>query len=129
MSLIENDMNSKHLENEINISNSLDNNLNIEDNAGDDSPRRIIKEEETSLKININNSKIKPNKSYLLYGNHIDNLHPKYLGRSRAFLYINNYPLIIIGPDCKFIMQLYIIIYMQKTVIVFVCYLLLSLFF
>ena len=42
------------------------------------------------------------NKSYLFYGNHISNLHPKYLGRTRALFYHNDYPLIIIGPDCKY---------------------------
>ena len=41
-------------------------------------------------------------KPYLFYGNHIQNLHPKYLGKTRAFFYHNDSPLIIIGPDCKF---------------------------
>ena len=46
-----------------------------------------------------NNIESKP---YLFYGNHYQNLHPKYLGKTRAFLYRNDSPLIIIGPDCKF---------------------------
>lgn len=48
---------------------------------------------------NENNIEYKP---YLFYGNHYQNLHPKYLGKTRAFLYIKDSPLIIIGPDCKF---------------------------
>ena len=108
MSLIEDDNNSKQLQNAINISTSLDNNnSNLEDKYEmnkEESHRRFIKEEETSLNIKINNSNNnKSTKSYLLYGNHIDILHPKYLGRAKALFYINNYPLIIIGPDCKFI--------------------------
>ena len=65
---------------------------------------KVLKKEETKLKPSsetLNNSNI-GTKKYLLYGNHIDNLKPKYLGKARAFCYINNYPIIIIGPDCKF---------------------------
>ena len=47
---------------------------------------------------NENNTKKNLN---LLYGNHISNLQPKYLGKTRALFYRNDYPLIIIGPDCK----------------------------
>ena len=50
----------------------------------------IIKEEENKFS------------GSLLYGNSINDLKPKYLGKARAFCYINNYPIIIIGPDCKF---------------------------
>ena len=32
--------------------------------------------------------------------NPLSKRHPHKIGRSYAFLYINNYPLIIIGPDC-----------------------------
>ena len=38
-------------------------------------------------------------KSYLLYGNHIDNLKPSHLGKTKVLFYYNNYPLIILGPD------------------------------
>ena len=41
------------------------------------------------------------NKNNLLYGNPINETKPKYIGKTRAFLYIGNSPLIIIGPDCK----------------------------
>ena len=100
---------SKNSNNDISISTSIDSILNIEDNYsnGDDSPSRLRlnREQEISLKSNENNNNQNRNlivKSYLLYGNHIENIHPKYLGKTRAFLYINNYPLIIIGPDCKY---------------------------
>ena len=119
MSLIEDDINLKQLQNEINISTSLDNsNSHLEEKYemnNEDSHRRFIKEEETTLNININNSNNnKSTKSYLLYGNHIDNLHPKYLGRAKALFYINNYPLIIIGPDCKFIFCFILIFIFQR---------------
>ena len=42
------------------------------------------------------------NKIPLLYGNDINNLYPKYLGKMLSFIYIKNEPLITIGPDCKF---------------------------
>ena len=38
----------------------------------------------------------------LLYGNDINNLYPKYLGKMLSLIYIKNQPLITIGPDCKF---------------------------
>ena len=38
----------------------------------------------------------------LLYGNNIELLKPKFLGKSRAFFYnLNGDPQITIGPDCK----------------------------
>ena len=40
----------------------------------------------------------------LLYGNPIDYIEPKYLGKSLAFLYdFDGNPKITIGPDCKYI--------------------------
>lgn len=41
-------------------------------------------------------------KTILLYGNDINNLYPKYLGKMLTLIYIKNKPLIAIGPDCKF---------------------------
>ena len=38
---------------------------------------------------------------YKLYGNDINIKNPKKLGNLRAFIYINNYPLIAIGPNCN----------------------------
>lgn len=105
--------NSKHSEQNSNISTSMDSNLNEDEsyNVHIDESSRLNKEQDTSVKININNNSNlnSENKSNLLYGNHINNLHPKYLGKTRAFLYINNYPLIIIGPDCKFLNLYYIL--------------------
>ena len=41
------------------------------------------------------------NYSNLLYGNSINDLTPKHLGKLFAFFYINQKPLIMIGPDYK----------------------------
>ena len=41
------------------------------------------------------------NKNILLYGNDINNLYPKYIGKMHSFFYVKNEPLITIGPDCK----------------------------
>ena len=51
--------------------------------------RPIIKEEQNHLNTS------------LLYGNSINDLSPRRLGKMYAFLYFKNKPLIIIGPDCK----------------------------
>ena len=49
----------------------------------------------------------------LLYGNSINDLTPKRIGKLYAFFYINGKPLILIGPDCKklaiFIIYIFII--------------------
>lgn len=57
---------------------------------------KLEKEEKEEQKNNQDNNNI------LLYGNDINNLYPKYIGKMRSFLYIKNEPLITIGPDCKF---------------------------
>ena len=49
----------------------------------------IIKEEEKNFS------------SSLLFGNSINDIKPKHLGNLFAFFYINEKPLILIGPDCK----------------------------
>ena len=41
------------------------------------------------------------NKNKLIYGNDINIRNPKQLGNLKAFLYINDYPLIVIGPNCN----------------------------
>ena len=58
---------------------------------------KLEKEEKEEQKNNQDN-----NNNILLYGNDINNLNPKYIGKMRSFLYIKNEPLITIGPDCKF---------------------------
>ena len=118
-----NDKNSKE-ENDIIISSSLSNNLENYQMEGDKMITKIKNEEEIALNVEkYNQNKTGGTKPYLLYGNHIDNLKPKYLGKTRAFLFINNYPLIILGPDCKFI-EINIFKYniIIKIVIVFVFY-------
>ena len=68
-----------------------------------ESTNEQFKEREVQLNVDPNNcTKIRNINKYLLYGNRFDNLNPKYLGKTRAFLFIGDYPLIIIGPDCKF---------------------------
>ena len=57
---------------------------------------KLEKEEKEEQKNNQDNNNI------LLYGNDINNLYPKYIGKMRSFFYIKNEPLITIGPDCKF---------------------------
>ena len=41
------------------------------------------------------------NKNKLIYGNDINIRNPKQLGNLKSFLYINDYPLIVIGPNCN----------------------------
>ena len=73
----------------------------------------IDKNKEKMLEQPTTNSEHQSNFSdSLLYGNSINDLTPKRLGKLYAFFYINNKPLIIIGPDCKkifFILYIFII--------------------
>ena len=65
----------------------------------------LLEEEENSdnkLIIQIIPNVISKEQDILLYGNDINNLYPKYLGKMLSFIYIKNKPLICIGPDCKF---------------------------
>ena len=66
--------------------------------------------EEETLDINQNSSKLSSPMikeehnnfgNSLLYGNSINDLTPKRIGKLFAFFYINEKPLILIGPDCK----------------------------
>jgi len=57
----------------------------------------IIEKEQEVQKNNVENDN-----NLLLYGNDINNLYPKYLGKMLSLIYIKNQPLITIGPDCKF---------------------------
>ena len=62
----------------------------------------VIKEQSAKNdKNNINNELIY--KINNIYGNPLEELSPKYIGKSRAFFFDNNgNPRITIGPDCKF---------------------------
>ena len=85
---------------------SLDNSeINKEEKLDDDENvlniPMIIKENEEKLEKEEQKNN-QDNNNILLYGNDINNLYPKYIGKMRSFLYIKNEPLITIGPDCKF---------------------------
>lgn len=71
----------------LNEEESLDKELDV--NQENNLTYSIIKEEENKFS------------SSLLYGNSINDLKPKHLGKLLAFFYINEKPLILIGPDCK----------------------------
>ena len=115
MSLDEIDQNSNNTENNITLSTSIDTN-NVKENINLPTETDLLNDPESSIETtyNVEEEKISPvnikekqetnttTKPYLFYGNHITNLHPKYLGKTRALFYYNDYPLIIIGPDCKF---------------------------
>ena len=64
----------------------------------------IIKEEEKRFS------------SSLLYGNSINEIKPKHIGKLFAFFYVNEKPLILIGPDCKktFIFKNYFYFYIFR---------------
>ena len=68
-----------------------------------------LDEDENNIKTPIieNEKEIKADnedkESPLLYGNDINNIYPKYLGKMLSFIYVKNQPLISIGPDCKFL--------------------------
>jgi len=112
MSSLDVEHNSKNEENDESLSSSPENIVNIRDKYQlneKDSNIGYAKLEETELKTNFENSNDDKNaKSQLLYGNPIDILNPKYLGRAKAFYYSNNYPWIIIGPDCKYFLNKFI---------------------
>ena len=81
--------------------NSSDDKIINEEKLDDDSDNDklnipIIEKGQEEQKKNVEDNNI------LLYGNDINNLYPKYLGKMLSFIYIKNEPLITIGPDCKF---------------------------
>ena len=67
-----------------------------DDNDNDKLNIPIIEKEQEVQKNNVEDN------NTLLYGNDINNLYPKYLGKMLSMIYIKNQPLITIGPDCKF---------------------------
>ena len=74
------------------------------DNDNDKLNIPIIEKEQEEQKKNVENDN-----NLLLYGNDINNLYPKYLGKMLSLIYIKNQPLITIGPDCKFFYYLIIV--------------------
>ena len=85
-SITKTDTSNEILANEEKLDDDMDNNKLI---------KPIIEKEEEQ-------KKNKEEENILLYGNDINNLYPKYLGKMLSFIYIKNEPLITIGPDCKF---------------------------
>ena len=114
MSLDEKVQNSNSSENNnITLSTSMDtsdtNNINSPSEtdllnhpeAAIETSYNIETEKISQVNIKESNGNNQTRNPYLLYGNHISNLQPKYLGKTRALFYKGDYPLIIIGPDCK----------------------------
>ena len=67
-------------------------------------------------KLSINSSTNTSSSSQdLVYGVSIEIKKPRKLGSVKAFIYINNFPLIVIGPNCK----LFTFIFLYKIYIVF----------
>ena len=97
-----NSTNNTHIQTELStMNNSSNKNINEDEciendlNSGLESP--MIKEEISNFKFS------------LLYGNNINDLNPKKIGKLYSFLYINNKPLIVIGSQCKNIILIYIL--------------------
>jgi hypothetical protein len=95
--IIKSEMELRSITNQVSSDYSSYNSLNQEEKLDDDNKLDIPiitheKEEQNNLE----------DKSALLFGNDINNLYPKYLGKMLSFIYIKNEPLITIGPDCKF---------------------------
>ena len=70
----------------------------IEDNRNNNKISMVDTNEINNSNVNSSRNEILSDKK--IYGNPISSKHPHKIGRSYAFLYINNYPLIVIGPDC-----------------------------
>ena len=81
--------------------NSEYNDIVQEEKLDDDDENNIktpIIENEKEVKSNMDDKE-----SPLLYGNDINNIYPKDLGKMLCFFYTKNQPAIAIGPDCKFL--------------------------
>ena len=86
-----NKINNENNNNEDNKDNN--NNLKLDNSLTYETEKTKLNERKKPKKIN------NTFKSYLLYGNHIDNLKPSHLGKTKVLFYYHNYPLIILGPD------------------------------
>lgn len=76
--------------------------LIIDSSSSLNEDKEIDKNKENMLEHPTTNKEQQSNFSgSLLYGNSINDLTPKRIGKLYAFFYIKNKPLIIIGPDCK----------------------------
>ena len=95
--------NNIHIQTELSTMNiSSNKNINedeyLKNDINNDLENPIIKEEISNFRFS------------LLYGNNINDLKPKKIGKLYAFLYISNKPLIVIGSQCKNIIIIYILI-------------------
>ena len=82
-------------ENEINVINTNENEITNENENGKDNDKLLsLTENEKAI-----------SKSGLLYGNKIENLNPRFIGKCLALFYNSEgNPKITIGPDCKIIL-------------------------
>ena len=138
MSLDEkNELSNSNYNNNITLSTSLDiNNINTSINAPTETDLlndsesaiettyNVQKEKISQINIKESNENSTKKNLNLLYGNHISNLQPKYLGKTRALFYKNDYPLIIIGPDCKLyinnIIKIFLVFVLYQRLYVFI---------
>jgi len=74
------------------ISNTIDTSGTIEISPKDNISKKI------SINSSVNSS---TSSSDLIYGTSIEIINPRKIGSMIAFFYIKNYPLFVIGPDCK----------------------------
>jgi hypothetical protein len=116
LSATDEDLNSYHSNNNKNNSNirygpiSIDENINI-------SQRKLYHDKENfntstsimndninhyifNLNISVNESNVY-NNSVIVYGYDIKSKKPKKTGNTFSFFYLNDYPIIILGPKCK----------------------------
>lgn len=75
------------------ISNTIESSVIIEVSSKTNIPKKV------SINSNTNNSVSSPNS---LFGCPIDKCNPRKIGSLNAFFYVNNSPMIVIGPHCKY---------------------------
>ena len=80
------------------ISNTIESSVIIEVSSKDSSPKK------SSMNSNSNNSVSSQN---LLFGIPLNKLCPRKIGSLNAFFYINNSPVIVIGPHCKYFILIF----------------------
>ena len=90
---------------ELNIIHPLDGNFNAIELSNNKNLYLLDNNEQN--KENDQIIKIDKNNSNKLYGNYFMNKTPKKLGNMRAYCYYKDSPLIIIGPECKYIVFLF----------------------
>ena len=93
----QNDYNKNQIQTELSTMINSSSNINEEEILDKD----IDMNQEDKLGIPIIKEEEKKFSSSLLYGNSINEIKPKNIGKLFAFFYINEKPLILIGPDCK----------------------------